>query len=203
MVLSMRACAAALAIGAGASAAVGATDFRLFGDASPADRSLTHVHVVAYFPEDGGIQEALGGWLVGDAPIGIVTPIDIDSGAGIDVSGGLYAILGVHEDDGVSISLSDSAFSEGVTEWADLFATAEATIQEWLETSNKAELYNWFNNEVRIPGHATPFGTRATIVDFTAAETNGDGVVNFEIIPAPGVVAVLGLGVCGVIQRRR
>lgn len=195
--------AAAITVLAMSGAAHAATFFNLSGDISPADRSVTSVHVLASFPEDGDNGLALGAWQVSDAPIGLTTLIDFNSSAGFDTSGGLYAIAGVNEDGGVSITLPDSVFTEGSTPWTDLFSVDESTVKGWLESNDKAQLQNWFNNEVRVPGFATPFGTRATFVDFTDAETNGDGVVNFKIIPAPGALALAGIAGLGLSRRRR
>ncbi len=210
-----RACAlmAAAATAGSAFAAASALPIRLFGETSPSVAGLNHLYVLAWFQEGGAgpRNEALGAWSIGDAAAETTSPIDINSTIDRDVAQGIfddpivsarYTVIGLYEGGGVSLSLLDSAFIPTFTAWESLFATSESTVQGWLESGNTSELYNWFHNEMVLPGYAPQMGVLTWQVNFSNANVNGTSVVDFAEIPAPGFAIFAIFGVC-VARRRR
>lgn len=203
-------CAASIA----SLASAGAIQLRMQGDSSPAANSLSYVHLLAWFEESGPAtrSEALGGWALTDAAKNGVNAIDITTSIEQDIPLGIfdhaigaarYTVIGVYEDGGVSISMLDSAFIPGFSDWSSLFATSESTVQSWLESGDVASLYNWFHNEMVLTGYAPEMGVRASQVDFSIADVNGSSYVEFAEIPTPGVLVLGGIALLGCVRRRR
>lgn len=206
--------AAAFAVSASALAASSAIQLRLQGDASPAANNLSHVYLLAWFQESGpSVQhEALGGWALTDAAKNNVNTVDVSTSITRDVSLGVFddpigaarfTVIGVYDDGGVSVSMLDSAFIPGFSDWSNLFATPESTVQSWLESGDVASLTNWFHNEMVLTGFAPEMGYRASQVDFSIADVNGSSFVEMAEIPGPGVLAMVGAGVLIAARRRR
>lgn len=202
------------ALSTSALATTSAIQLRLSGDSSPAANSLSHVYLLAWFQESGGPNqhEALGGWALNDAAkngvntLDITTSIEKNAAMGVfddPIGAARYTVIGTYEDGGVSISMLDSAFIPGFSDWSSLFATSESTVQSWLETGDVASLYNWFHNEMVLTGFAPEMGYRASQVDFSIADVNGTAFVEFAEIPAPGVLGLGGVALLGCGRRRR
>jgi hypothetical protein len=181
-----------LAIGAGslvaaASASAGAQFFDVFGATRPSTEGLTSVYVFVRFTELGGPGQSVGSWQSVDAPAGVETDIDLPNRINlfeIDPATDRVGLVAVYEGGGVAVLLRESDYTPGVTEWSDLFAESEATVQGWLENGQTGALQSWFNNEVFIPGYAMNPGERGDIVNFSTATANGKGVVDYAV-PAP------------------
>lgn len=206
--------AAAFAVSASASAGSSAIQLRLQGDASPAANSLSHVYLLAWFQESGPAvrHEALGGWALTDAAKNSVNTVDVSTSIAQDVSLGIfddpigaarYTVIGVYDDGGVSVTMLDSAFIPGFSDWSNLFATSESTVQSWLEAGDVASLYNWFHNEMVLTGFAPEMGYRASQVDFSIADVNGTSFVEMVEIPGPAALSLVGWSTLIVARRRR
>lgn len=202
------------ALSTSAFATTSAIQLRLSGDSSPAANSLSHVYLLAWFQESGAANqhEALGGWALNDAAkngvntLDITTSIEKNTATGVfddGIGAARYTVIGTYEDGGVSISMLDSAFIPGFSDWNSLFATSESTVQSWLESGDVASLYNWFHNEMVLTGFAPEMGYRASQVDFSIADVNGSAFVEFAEIPAPGVFGLGGVALLGCVRRRR
>jgi len=202
------------AVSTSALATTSAIQLRLTGDSSPAANSLSHVYLLAWFQEAGASDqhEALGGWALSDAAKNGVNMLDVTTSIQQNVQMGVfddpigsarYTVIGTYEDGGVSVSMLDSAFIPGFSDWSTLFATSESTVQSWLENGDVASLYNWFHNEMVLTGFAPEMGYRASQVDFSIADVNGSAFVEFAEIPAPGVLGLGGIALLGCVRRRR
>ncbi|MBX3388923.1 MAG: hypothetical protein KF691_05660 [Phycisphaeraceae bacterium] len=206
--------AAAFAASASALAGSSAIQLRLQGDASPAANNLSHVYLLAWFQESGApVQhEALGGWALTDAAKNSINTVSVSTSIAQDVSLGIfddpigaarYTVIGVYDDGGVSVTMLDSAFIPGFSEWSSIFATSESTVQSWLEAGDVASLYNWFHNEMVLTGFAPEMGVRASQVDFSIADVNGTSYIEMAEIPAPAALTLIGLsGLCAIRRRR-
>ena len=202
------------ALSTSALATTSALQLRLTGDSSPAANSLSHVYLLAWFEESGesNRHEALGGWALNDAAkngvnmLDITTSIEKNASLGVfddPIGAARYTVIGTYEDGGVSISMLDTAFIPGFSDWSSLFATSENTVQSWLESGDVASLYNWFRNEMVLTGYAPEMGYRASQVDFSIADVNGSAFVEFAEIPAPGVLGLGAVALVGCSRRRR
>jgi len=202
------------ALSTSALATTSAIQLRMTGDSSPAANSLSHVYLLAWFQEAGpsNNHEAKGGWALNDAAKNGVNMLDVTTSIEQNISMGVfddpigaarYTVIGTYEDGGVSISMLDSAFIPGFSEWSSLFATSESTVQSWLETGDVESLYNWFHAEMVVTGFAPEMGYRASQVDFSIADVNGSAFVEFAEIPAPGVLGLGAVALVGCSRRRR
>ncbi|MGH7244015.1 MAG: hypothetical protein ACREJD_11400 [Phycisphaerales bacterium] len=206
---------AACALSSSAFASTPVIQLRLTGDSSPAANNLNHVYLLSWFQESGPAtqHEALGGWALTDAAKNGVNTLDVtasiekNSSLGVfddPIGDARYTVIGVYEDGGVSVSMLDTAFIPGFSDWSQLFATSEETVQSWLMSGDVASLNNWFHNEMVMTGFAPPMGYRASQVDFSIADVNGSSYVNFAEIPAPGAwTTALGFGLVAMRRRRR
>ncbi|MFO0860502.1 MAG: hypothetical protein U0570_08090 [Phycisphaerales bacterium] len=191
-----------------------ALQIRLKGDSSPAANSLSHVYLLAWFQESGeGVRhEALGAWSVANAlkndtnTLDVTTSIDQNVSLGVfddPIGDARFSVIGIYEDGGVSISMLDSAFIPGFSDWSSIFETPEDSVQSWLQSGDTESLANWFRNELVAPGYAPEMGYRASQVDFSIADVNGSAMVEMTDVPAPGALVLGALGVAVGARRRR
>lgn len=187
---------------------------RLTGDSSPAANNLSNVYLLAWFEEGGeGVKhQAMSAWSLTDAAKNGVNLLDVTTSIERNISMGVfddpigvarYTVIGTYEDGGVSVSLLDSAFIPGFSEWSSLFQTSEASVQSWLLSGDTQSLNEWFRSEVVLPGFAPEMGTRASQVDFSIADVNGTSFVEFAEIPSPGMLGLGGVALLGCARRRR
>ncbi|MBL8875776.1 MAG: hypothetical protein JNM86_08275 [Phycisphaerae bacterium] len=204
----------AFALTAPAFATASFMQVRLTGDSSPAANSLSNVYLLAWFEEGGsGVKnQAMSAWSLSDAAKNGVNLLDVTTSIERNISMGVfddpiglarYTVVGTYEDGGVSVSLLDSAFIPGFSEWGNLFQTSESTVQSWLQTGDTQSLCEWFRTEMVLPGFAPEMGYRASQVDFSIADVNGTSFVEFAEIPAPSVLGLGGVALLGCVRRRR
>ncbi|MBX3379282.1 MAG: hypothetical protein KF805_04255 [Phycisphaeraceae bacterium] len=214
MIRSALALSALCALSTASLTSAAAIQLRMQGDSSPAASNLSYVHLLAWFQESGPStqHEALGGWALTDAAKNGVNMVDVTTSIEQNISLGVfddpigaarYTVIGVYDDGGVSVTMLDSAFIPGFSDWTSLFATSESTVQSWLESGDTASLYNWFHNEMVLSGFAPEMGVRASQVDFSIADVNGTSFIDYAEIPSPAAwVALVGTGLAAFRRRR-